>query len=174
MASKTRKTTPSPSKKIKSILAYKDIKYDDVAEYFNMTKQSLSNKLSRGTFTLDDMIKFGNVAGAKLVYQFEDGYHVDFTVDDLKNKEEVMEKNMLYVTDKETNEIIDIIGEENWDKLKKYPADLGNMFDFISADELEKYMDFNNDYFPGGLLTIQWDSEDEYWKIIDSEYELPW
>lgn len=46
-------------------------KTGEVAEYFGISAQAMSNKLSRGSFSAEDLIKFANFLGCEL--SFNDG-----------------------------------------------------------------------------------------------------
>ncbi|MCQ2507603.1 MAG: helix-turn-helix domain containing protein [Dorea sp.] len=54
--------------KVKSILALSGKKNIELAAYMNMTPQSLQNKLNRGSFSADDLIKIAIFTGSELSF----------------------------------------------------------------------------------------------------------
>lgn len=54
--------------KVKSILALNGKKNIELAEYMNMTPQSLQNKFNRGSFSADDLIKIACFTGSELAF----------------------------------------------------------------------------------------------------------
>ena len=58
--------------KIKSLLAISGKKQVDLARYFGMSGQSMSNKFFRGSFSADDLIRIADFTGAELSFQLGD------------------------------------------------------------------------------------------------------
>lgn len=54
--------------KVKSILALSGKKNIELAAYMNMSPQSLQNKLNRGSFSADDLIKIAIFTGSELSF----------------------------------------------------------------------------------------------------------
>lgn len=79
-------------------------------------------------------------------------------------------ENWLFLGDN-ISELIEIIGEKNFESLTKLPADPGNEFEFIDNEELKKFMDYEDKRFygfEGGLLKIK-RNDDGYFDIISKE-----
>lgn len=79
-------------------------------------------------------------------------------------------KNWLYLGDNDP-ELIDIIGEENYESLTKLPADKWNEATFIDNEELKKFMDYEDKRFSGfegGLLEIK-RNDDGYFDVMSKE-----
>ena len=58
--------------KIKALLAMAGKKNVELAEYLGMSAQSLQNKLNRGSFSADDLIRIAEFTGAELAIQLGD------------------------------------------------------------------------------------------------------
>ena len=58
--------------KIKALLAMAGKKNVELAEYLGMSAQALQNKLGRGSFSADDLIKIAEFTGAELLIQLGD------------------------------------------------------------------------------------------------------
>lgn len=56
------------SDRIKSVLQLNGKKNVDLAAYLGMSPQSLQNKLSRGSFSADDLIRIAEFTGAELAF----------------------------------------------------------------------------------------------------------
>ena len=57
--------------KIRALMRLKNRGIGEVAAYFNISRQAMSNKLSRGSFSAEDLIKFADFLGCEL--SFNDG-----------------------------------------------------------------------------------------------------
>ena len=57
------------SKRILSLLSLNGSSQKDLALYMGIKTQSLQNKLQRGSFTADDLIKIADFVGADLVFK---------------------------------------------------------------------------------------------------------
>lgn len=61
------------SQRIKALLALKNRKAVELAAYMGLSRQSLNNKFSRGTFTVDDLIKIAAFTGTTLSFNNDTG-----------------------------------------------------------------------------------------------------
>lgn len=66
----------SVSSKIKALLAMGEKKQIDLAEHFGMTKQSMNNKISRDSWSAEDLISVADFCGCKLAFICPDGQHI--------------------------------------------------------------------------------------------------
>lgn len=72
--------------KVKSVLALRGKKNIELAAYMNMTPQSLQNKLNRGSFSADDLIKIATFTECELAFIFGESKTV-LDSSDLRTKE---------------------------------------------------------------------------------------
>ena len=77
----------SVSDKVKGLLALCGKKQIDLAEYFGMSKQTMGNKMSRGSWSANDLAKAAEYCGCKLAFIMPDGQQIII-------KPEQKEKNM--------------------------------------------------------------------------------
>jgi DNA-binding XRE family transcriptional regulator len=69
--------------KIKGMLRVSGKSQAELAKFMGISAQSLSNKMSRGYFTSDDLIRIALFCSCKLSYSFSDGSEIIFTAQDL-------------------------------------------------------------------------------------------
>ena len=74
------------TEKIRALLSIKGKKNIELAEYLGMTPQSLQNKLSRGSFSAEDLIKIADFAGASLAFEVNDHQKILFESTDARSK----------------------------------------------------------------------------------------
>ena len=60
------------SDKIKALLKIKGRRMNELADYFGIGRQSLSNKFSRGSFSAEDLIKISDFLGCTLAFEIDD------------------------------------------------------------------------------------------------------
>lgn len=77
----------SISEKIKSLLKLKSKMNKDLAEYLNITPQSMRNKFNRGSFSAEDLIKISEFLNCKLYFDAGEGIKIPLTIDDLRVEE---------------------------------------------------------------------------------------
>ena len=67
--------TLSTEQQIKMLAAYKGISQSEIARLIDVSPQSLSNRIRRGTLTRDDLNKIAKAVGAEYeaVFKFSDG-----------------------------------------------------------------------------------------------------
>lgn len=68
------------SDKVKALLALAGKKQIELAEYFGMTKQGMSNKLRNDSWSAADLVKVAAFTGAKLSFEL-DGQEIDLTTE---------------------------------------------------------------------------------------------
>ena len=62
----------SVSDKVKALLALSGKRQLDLAQYFGMSKQTMGNKMSRGSWSGKDLAKAAEFCGAKLAFILKD------------------------------------------------------------------------------------------------------
>lgn len=63
----------SASNVVKGLLAIQGIKQLTLAEHFGMSKQTMSNKFARNSWSAADLAKVANFCGCKLAFILPDG-----------------------------------------------------------------------------------------------------
>ena len=63
----------SVSNTIKALLYMKGKKQSDLAAHFGMWPQSMANKMSRGSFSAEDLLKIADFTGCRVAFVMEDG-----------------------------------------------------------------------------------------------------
>jgi len=71
------------SDKIKALMTLKGKKTHELAERFDVTPQSMRNKMSRNTYSAADLIEIVDFLGAKLVIEVDDNVKIVITKDDV-------------------------------------------------------------------------------------------
>lgn len=66
----------SISSKVKALLAINEKKQIDLAQHFGMTKQSMNNKMSRDSWSAEDLIQVAEFCGCQLAFVCPDGQHI--------------------------------------------------------------------------------------------------
>lgn len=69
------------STNVKALLSLTGKDHAGLASYLGISKQALSNKLYRGSFSAEDLIKIGNYTGATLCYTLPNGAKVVLSED---------------------------------------------------------------------------------------------
>lgn len=72
--------------KVKAAMAVSGKENKDLAQYLGITKQALSNKFNRGSYSAEDLIKIAGFTGATLNFEFEDRTKITFSLDDIRNQ----------------------------------------------------------------------------------------
>lgn len=72
------------SDKIKALLKIKGKKMNELAEYLGMGKQSLSNKLSRGSFSAEDLIKISSFLNCTLAFEIDEKQKIILDESDIR------------------------------------------------------------------------------------------
>lgn len=70
--------------KIKALLSLKERKNVELARYLNMTPQSLQNKLNRGSFSAEDLIKISEFTGCTLAFVVDDTQQIVLDKEDIR------------------------------------------------------------------------------------------
>ena len=55
-----------------------------LAEHLGISSQSLSNKLSRGSFSAEDLIKIADYTGSTLLFEFEENQKIKLLKEDIR------------------------------------------------------------------------------------------
>lgn len=74
----------SVSDKIKALLAIRGKKNNDLAEFLNISPQSMRNKFSRGSFSADELIRIANFLDCSLVFELENSQKITLDLSDIK------------------------------------------------------------------------------------------
>lgn len=75
------------SNKIKQIMKLKNVSSVQLAQYMGIVPQSLSNKFSRDSWSVQDLISVLDFLGCKLVVELEPDLIVKFSLDDIRKRE---------------------------------------------------------------------------------------
>jgi transcriptional regulator with XRE-family HTH domain len=70
--------------KIKALLSIKGKKNIELAQYLGITPQSLQNKLTRGSFSAEDLIKIADFLGCTLEFNIDDKQRIILDMNDIK------------------------------------------------------------------------------------------
>jgi transcriptional regulator with XRE-family HTH domain len=70
--------------KIKALISIKGKKNIDLAEYLHMSPQSFQNKLSRGSFSAEDLIKIADFLGCSLEFNIDDKQKIVLDINDVR------------------------------------------------------------------------------------------
>ena len=70
--------------KVKAMLNLKGVKIMDMAEHFNMTPQAMRNKLNRGSFSAEDLIRVSMFLGAELSFKISDNQAIVLDENDIR------------------------------------------------------------------------------------------
>ena len=75
------------SDKIKALLAISGKKQLDLANEFEISAQSMNNKLALNRFNADELIHIANFTGCKIGFLLPNGEHIFFEDEDMRKKE---------------------------------------------------------------------------------------
>ena len=64
------------SNKIKALLALTWRKNSQLAGFFGISPQSMNNKISRGSFSAEDLIKVAEFADCQLLFELDNGQRI--------------------------------------------------------------------------------------------------
>ncbi|NSJ39385.1 bacteriophage CI repressor [Enterocloster clostridioformis] len=56
----------------------------ELAAYLGISNQSLSNKLSRGSFSAEDLIKIADFSGSTLLFEFAENQKIKLLKEDIR------------------------------------------------------------------------------------------
>lgn len=76
----------SVSDKVKCVLTLCGKKQLELAEYFGMSKQAMSNKMARESWSATDLAKVAKFTGCKLFFEMPDGQRI--YIDSANSKKE--------------------------------------------------------------------------------------
>lgn len=66
----------SISEKVKGLLALQGKKQSELADEFGMSKQVMSNKMARGSWSASDLARAAEFCGCKLAFVMPDGQQI--------------------------------------------------------------------------------------------------
>ena len=72
------------TEKVKALLSMKGKKNIELAEYLGMTPQSLQNKMNRGSFSAEDLIKIADFAECSLMFEVNGNQKIMLDKDDIR------------------------------------------------------------------------------------------
>ena len=72
------------SDKIKALLKIKGRRMNELADYLEIGRQSLSNKFSRGSFSAEDLIKISDFLGCTLAFEIDDAQKIILDKTDIR------------------------------------------------------------------------------------------
>lgn len=74
------------TEKIRALLSIKGKKNIELAAYLGMTPQSFQNKLSRGSFSAEDLIKIADFTGTSLAFEVNEHQKIMFESTDVRSQ----------------------------------------------------------------------------------------
>ena len=80
----------SVTNKIKSLLSLKGKKNIELAAYLGISPQSMQNKLSRGSFSAEDLIKISDVLECPLCFEIDDSQKIVLDTSDIRKPEKTI------------------------------------------------------------------------------------
>ena len=92
------------SDKVKAMLNLKGKKIMALADYFEMSPQAMRNKLNRGSFSAEDLIRISVFLDAELSFRVSDNQIIVLDANDLRDEDGVDEKSFRKL-DKRLNEV---------------------------------------------------------------------
>jgi lambda repressor-like predicted transcriptional regulator len=72
------------SDKVKAMLNLKGRKIKDLAEYLELSQQSMRNKLNRGSFSAEDLIRVSMFLGAELSFKITENQSIVLDESDIR------------------------------------------------------------------------------------------
>jgi len=79
--------------KVKAMLNLKGVKIMDMAEHFDMTPQAMRNKLNRGSFSAEDLIRVSMFLGAELSFKISDNQTIVLDENDIRESNGISTDN---------------------------------------------------------------------------------
>ena len=80
----------SVTNKIKSLLSLKGKKNIELAAYLGISPQSMQNKLSRGSFSAEDLIKISDFLECPLCFEIDDSQKIVLDTSDSRKPEKTI------------------------------------------------------------------------------------
>jgi lambda repressor-like predicted transcriptional regulator len=72
------------SDKVKAMLNLKGRKIKDLAEHLELSQQSMRNKLNRGSFSAEDLIRISAFLGAELAFKITENQSIVLDESDIR------------------------------------------------------------------------------------------
>lgn len=79
----------SISSKVKAVLAVGDKKMGDVPEVLGLTRQAVSAKVVRNSFSVSDVVRIMDYLGGQMILRTFDGIEVPITLDDVEKSVDI-------------------------------------------------------------------------------------
>lgn len=79
----------SISSKVKAVLAVGDKKMGDVPEVLGLTRQAVSAKVVRNSFSVSDVVRIMDYLGGQVILRTSDGIEVPVTLDDVEKSVDI-------------------------------------------------------------------------------------
>lgn len=76
------------SNKLRSILSVTGHKPADLSDCLNISSQAVRNKISRGSYSVDDILKIFDYLGCEVTVKTKDGIVFPLTIDDVRDTNE--------------------------------------------------------------------------------------
>lgn len=73
--------------KIRALLSMKGRKPSEAAEYFGISAQAMRTKISRGSFSAEDLIKFADFLGCELNFTVDEKQKIVLDLSDIQQDE---------------------------------------------------------------------------------------
>ena len=73
------------SSKIKALLKMQNMEHSALAEYLGISKQALSNKFFRGSFSAIDLIKIADFLKCSLNFAIDEQQRITLDISDIEN-----------------------------------------------------------------------------------------
>lgn len=74
----------SVSDKVKAAINLSGKSKTELAQYLGISAQSLSNKLNRGSFSAEDLIKIADFTGSVLLFEFDKNQRIRLLKEDIR------------------------------------------------------------------------------------------
>ena len=74
------------SETVKGLLAMSGKRQIELAQFFGMSKQTMSNKIARNSWFASDLVKTAELCGCKLAFIMPDGQQIIIDADTQKEK----------------------------------------------------------------------------------------
>lgn len=73
--------------KVRAVINLSGRTKTELAAYLGISNQALSNKLSRGSFSAEDLIRIADFSGCTLLFEFDEKQRVTLLKEDIRTKE---------------------------------------------------------------------------------------
>ena len=122
------------SDKVKAILALNGKKLTELADHFGMTRQSMSNKVLRGSWSAEDLAKVATFVDCDLFFEMKNGQRIYLFSQADKDRFGPLVPTMEEVTQVGDDEYIDARGNKFSGSTIRMNAAMGGGLEVISSD----------------------------------------